>query len=97
MCAEIQIQQADAPKTNCADARKYMTYILECIRTKGKHPLVFQFHTFLPNAELFSSLDLSAHVYWELLVWMDRANYCGTKEQDELAAGRKRRGGKGGH
>ncbi len=45
-------------------------------------------HT-LVIADVFSSIELKATVFWELLVWMDKANYGGTKEL-EPEAPRKR-------
>eukprot|EP00039_Didymoeca_costata_P008145 m.108515 g.108515 ORF g.108515 m.108515 type:complete len:2231 (-) comp13968_c0_seq1:73-6765(-) len=51
-------------KTNCEDARKYVEYILTCIRAKP----------------LFGTVSIEPGKYWEQLVWMDRSNYGALKE-----------------
>ena len=53
-------------KSNCGDARKYIEYILGCIKAKP----------------LFSTLVLAEKMYWEHLVWMDSANFGGVQERD---------------
>ena len=63
-------------KTNCQDARKYLDYIFEVIKSKP----------------LFSTIDITAKTYWEHLVWMDQANFGGVEEvtADALDMGRRR-------
>ena len=56
----------DTGKSNCGDARKYIEYILGCIKAKP----------------LFSTLVFHEKEYWEHLVWMDSANFGGIKERD---------------
>jgi hypothetical protein len=54
-------------KTNCADGRRYIDYILGVIKSKP----------------LFATLDVVPVQFWEHLVWMDQANYGGVEEVKE--------------
>jgi hypothetical protein len=54
-------------KTNCADGRRYIDYILGVIKSKP----------------LFATLDIVPVQFWEHLVWMDQANYGGVEEVKE--------------
>lgn len=51
-------------KTNCRDARKYVEYVMKCIKAKP----------------LFATMSIEPTQFWEQLVWMDRSNYGAVKE-----------------
>ena len=83
-------------QTNCQDAKKYVEYILGCIKAKGAFSFSFTdfparshthaclilhiSHTFLHPSELFGVVRVEPVTYWEHLVWMDTANFGGVQE-----------------
>ena len=54
----------DTKKSSSVDGRKYVDYVLGCIKAKP----------------LFGTMTLEPDKYWEQLVWMDRSNYGGIAE-----------------